>query len=204
VNASKHVNSTARILRIVREESLRQRLRARDEQALVELIDQALPWMLGVAEGILHDVAEAEEVAMDAFRKLWDRIETVADNGSGLMPWLLRATRNRAIDRLRARARRIDGAAAAAVDLDEIPGVDAAPVDEAGMPGWPVHGAVHRALYDLPEDQRIAVRLAFFAGLTHSEIAESLGIPVGTVKSRLRIAFDKLRVSLAPIRDWIL
>jgi RNA polymerase sigma-70 factor (ECF subfamily) len=128
VNASKHVNSTARNLRIVREESLRQRLRARDEQALVELIDQALPWMLGVAEGILHDVAEAEEVTMDAFRKLWDRIETVADNGSGLMPWLLRATRNRAIDRLRARARRIDGAAAAAVDLDEIPGGDATSV----------------------------------------------------------------------------
>lgn len=204
MNAPHAVDSAARTLRIVREESLRQRLLARDEQALVELIDHALPWVLGVAEGILHDVAEAEEVAMDAFRQVWDRIDVVENRGLGLLPWLLRVTRNRSIDRLRARARRIDGAATAAVELDVLPGVEAVAIDEAGTPGWQVHGAVHRAMGELPEDQRNAVRLAFFAGLTHSEIADSLGIPVGTVKGRLRIAFDKLRVSLAPIRDWIL
>jgi RNA polymerase sigma-70 factor (ECF subfamily) len=56
----------------------------------------------------------------------------------------------------------------------------------------------------LPPDQREAVRLAYFRGFTHSEIAAELGIPMGTVKTRLRLAFDKLRVSLGPIKDWVL
>jgi RNA polymerase sigma-70 factor (ECF subfamily) len=55
----------------------------------------------------------------------------------------------------------------------------------------------------LPEEQNAVVRLAYFGGLTHSEIARELGIPMGTVKTRLRLAFDKLRNSLAPIRDWV-
>jgi RNA polymerase sigma-70 factor (ECF subfamily) len=67
-----------------------------------------------------------------------------------------------------------------------------------------VHESVHAALAALPPEQREAVRLAYFQGLTHSEIARALGIPVGTVKTRLRLAFDKLRVSLASIKDWVL
>ncbi len=63
---------------------------------------------------------------------------------------------------------------------------------------------MHAALDALPTEQREAVRLAYFQGLTHSEIARELGIPMGTVKTRLRLAFDKLRVSLASIKDWVL
>ena len=77
-------------------------------------------------------------------------------------------------------------------------------LDEAARPGWHVHESVHAALAALPTEQREAVRLAYFQGLTHSEIARQLGIPVGTVKTRLRLAFDKLRVSLASIKDWVL
>ena len=76
-------------------------------------------------------------------------------------------------------------------------------MDEAARPGWHVHDSVHAALERLPADQREAVRLAYFRGLTHSEIATRLDIPMGTVKTRLRLAFDKLRVALAPIKDWI-
>jgi RNA polymerase sigma-70 factor (ECF subfamily) len=134
----------------------------------------------------------------------WNRVDTIADAGIGLMPWLLRVTRNRAIDRLRSRARRAQRQASLATG-SETDMVGLAPeVDEAGHPGWYVHTSVHRALAELPEEQRAAVRLAFFAGLSHSEVAESLGIPIGTVKSRLRIAFEKLRVSLVSVRDWVL
>jgi RNA polymerase sigma factor (sigma-70 family) len=77
-------------------------------------------------------------------------------------------------------------------------------LDESAKPGWHVHESVHAALAALPTEQREAVRLAYFQGLTHSEIARELGIPMGTVKTRLRLAFDKLRVSLASIKDWVL
>ena len=71
------------------------------------------------------------------------------------------------------------------------------------QPGWHVHQSVHAALAGLPPEQGETVRLAYFHGLTHSEIAQRLGIPMGTVKTRLRLAFDKLRVALAPIKDWV-
>jgi RNA polymerase sigma-70 factor (ECF subfamily) len=67
-----------------------------------------------------------------------------------------------------------------------------------------VHAQVHAALGALPLDQRTAVQLAYFEGLTHSEIAQRLGIPLGTVKTRLRLAFDRLRTALAGLKDWVL
>ncbi|MEO8449982.1 MAG: sigma-70 family RNA polymerase sigma factor, partial [Gemmatimonadota bacterium] len=70
-------------------------------------------------------------------------------------------------------------------------------------PGWHVHRSVHGALATLNPEQAAAIRLAYFEGLTQSEIAVELGIPLGTVKTRLRLAFDKLRVALKPIKDWI-
>jgi len=120
------------------------------------------------------------------------------------MPWLLRVARNRAIDRLRRRARwRRKTAQAEALGAI---GPATAPFrepDESAHPGWHVHESVHAALRALPEEQQKVVRLAYFGGLTHSEIAKELAIPMGTVKTRLRLAFDKLRVALAPIGDWV-
>jgi RNA polymerase sigma-70 factor, ECF subfamily len=118
---------------------------------------------------------------------------------------LLRITRNRAIDRLRRRARgraRLARAKAQGALPDD--SVAAVEPNEAARPGWHVHESVHAALAALPPEQREAVQLAYFRGLTHSEIAHTLEIPMGTVKTRLRLAFDKLRVALAPIKDWVL
>jgi len=186
-------------------ESLRARLVARDERALAELIDVASPWLLGIAQAMLRDPVEAEEVVLDVMTTAWNRIELVGAEGSALMPWLLRVTRNRTIDRLRARRRR-----AAALDAASARQAFAGPsepverIDEAGAPGWHVHRSVHAALDALPDDQRTAVRLAYFEGLTHSEIAERLAVPLGTVKTRLRLGFARLRTALAPIKDWVL
>jgi RNA polymerase sigma-70 factor (ECF subfamily) len=75
--------------------------------------------------------------------------------------------------------------------------------NEAAHPGWHVHESVHAALAELPPEQREAVELAYFRGLTHTEIARRLEIPMGTVKTRLRLAIGKLRTALAPIKDWV-
>jgi RNA polymerase sigma-70 factor (ECF subfamily) len=76
--------------------------------------------------------------------------------------------------------------------------------NEAGHPGWQVHAQVHAAFEALPAEQQAAVQLAYFEGLTQSEIAARLGIPLGTVKTRLRLAFDRLRAALAGLKDWVL
>ena len=191
-------------LRAEAPDTLLHRLRARDEQALVELIDLATPWLLGLTLSMLSDRGEAEEVVFEVFATAWDRIYLMDEEKGGLMPWLMRITRNRALDRLRAgrrRTHRVERAEAfGALGAHVTAAVEP---DEAAHPGWHVHESVHRALAALPEEQRAAIQLAYFQGLTHSEIAEHLGIPMGTVKTRLRLAFDKLRATLAPIGDWV-
>lgn len=205
MNAPAAAGPDRRLLAVERESSLRARLIARDEAALVELIDLASPWLLGVVQAMLSDQAEAEEVVLDTFRVAWEKVGTLPGGEEDrLLPWLFRIARNRSIDRLRARRRyraKLDRALGLEAEADRL----AAPAepDESAQPGWHVHRAVHAALAALPGDQRIAVDLAYFRGLTQSEIATELGIPLGTVKTRLRLAFDKLRAALAPLKDWV-
>jgi RNA polymerase sigma-70 factor (ECF subfamily) len=192
-----------RLLDPSREASLRERLVARDERALVELVDLASPWLLNIARAMLGDEDTAEEVVMETFRTAWNTLPTVPKGEhTGLMPYLMRVTRHRAIDVLRRRQRRARRMEAFAAEAP-----DAAPPtepNEAAEPGWAVHRQVHSALEELPQEQRAVVQLAYFQGLTQSEIAESLDIPLGTVKTRLRLAFGKLREKLAGLRDWVL
>jgi RNA polymerase sigma-70 factor (ECF subfamily) len=194
--------SSPRLLDIGREASLRQRLLARDERALVELIDLASPWLLNIARAMLHDEDEAEEVVMETFRTIWQNVTPAGEGPAGLMPYLMRVTRHRAIDRLRSRRRHERKLSAAALDSGPRT-TPPAELDEAGSPGWQVHTQVHSALAGLPEEQQAVVRLAYFEGLTQSEIAARLDIPLGTVKTRLRLAFGRLRSALAGLREWV-
>lgn len=186
-----------------REDDLRARLAARDERALAELVDLLSPWLLGLTQAMLHDAAEAEEVVMETFRVAWEKVPPPGEGPRGLVPWLLQVARNRAIDRLRARGRRRRLAERLATGGDEATATTGAEPDEAALPGWHVHRAVHAALAALPPEQREAVRLAYFEGETHSRIAERLGIPIGTVKTRLRLAYGRLRQSLVSLKDWV-
>lgn len=189
-----------------RASSLHERLVARDERALAELIELIAPWLLGIAQGLLQDAHEAEEVVQESFATVWNKIGQVPADSRGLLPWVLRVTRNRAIDRLRSRRRRLRKAARfAAHAIEGEPFAELEEPHDARVPGggWHVHQAIHAALEALPPEQRTVVWLAYFQGLTQSAIAERLGIPVGTVKTRLRLAFDKLRPVLAPMKDWI-
>lgn len=184
--------------------SLRDRIAARDEQALVELVQLATPWLLGVAQAMLNDRDEAEDVVMETFRAVWENITPVSADSTGLMPYLLRVARHRSIDRLRSRRRRERQLSMAAPHEWSRQTVAPIEPDEAGHPGWQVHAQVHAALAGLPDEQLAAVQLAYFEGLTQSEIATQLGIPLGTVKTRLRLAFTRLRTSLAGLKEWAL
>jgi len=185
------------------EETYRARLVARDERALAELVDLAAPWLLGLVQGILGDPDESEDVVVETFRVAWDKIQLADARERGLVPWLFEIARNRAIDRLRSRRRRgrlgerlvVLGTVEESRPPDE--------PDEAGRPGWHVHAEVHRALGELPDEQRQAVHLAYFEGRTHAEIAERLEIPLGTVKTRLRLGLGRLRQRLTSLKDWV-
>ncbi|HZH80909.1 MAG TPA: RNA polymerase sigma factor, partial [Gemmatimonadales bacterium] len=183
---------------------LQGRLVARDEQALAELIELIAPWLLGLAQAVLEDVDEAEEVVLESFTTVWNKIGQVPTDPHGLLPWVLRVTRNRAIDRLRSRRRRRRKSARfAAQTVVAEPFAEPDEPNEAAVPGWHMHQTIHAALQALPPEQQAVVRLAYFQGLTHAAIAELLVVPIGTVKTRLRLAFDKLRPVLAPMKDWI-
>jgi len=187
------------------ERSLVRRLKARDERALGELYDLLAPWVLGVAYRMLRDEDEAEEVVGDVFGQVWARIDQHESRRGPLVPWMLSIARNRALDTLRRRRRWWRKAArweqAHAAELRES-APEPAP-HEAAVQGWPLHRQVHAALATLPEEQRRVVLLAYFEGLTHSEIARRTGQPLGTVKTRLRIAQQKLAEALQHLKDWM-
>jgi RNA polymerase sigma-70 factor (ECF subfamily) len=184
--------------------ALERRLKAGDERALGELYDLVAPWILGLALHILHDADEAEDVVGDVFVQVWRHVAQ-HDAGRGpLVPWILSIARNRSLDVLRRRRRwwrksaRLEQARAA-------DGGDIAPVGphEATVPGWPVHREVHAALAALSEEQRRVVMLSYFEGLSHREIARRLHQPLGTVKTRLRMAHQRLTEGLKHLKDWV-
>ena len=187
------------------ERSLVRRLKARDERALGEVYDLLAPWALGVAFRILQDQDEAEEVVGDVFGQVWARIDQHDSRRGPLVPWMLSIARNRALDALRRRRRWWRKAArweqATTAELGD-PAPEPPP-HEAAVQGWPLHRQVHAALATLPEEQRRVVLLAYFEGLTHSEIARRTGQPLGTVKTRLRIAQQKLAEALQHLKDWM-
>ncbi|OLD38522.1 MAG: hypothetical protein AUI83_23850, partial [Armatimonadetes bacterium 13_1_40CM_3_65_7] len=169
--------------------SLQRRLKAGDEHALGELFDLVAPWILGLAFRILQDEDEAEDVVGDVFVQVWRHIDQ-HDGGRGpLVPWILSIARNRSLDALR-RRRRWWRKSAHLEQAQVMEGGGSAPAasHEAAVPGWPVHREVHAALAALSEEQRRVVVLSYFEGLSHREIAQRLHLPLGTVKTRLRMA----------------
>jgi len=184
--------------------SLERRLKAGDEPALGELFDLVAPWILGLAFRILQDEDEAEEVVGDVFVQVWRHIDQ-HDGGRGpLVPWILSIARNRSLDALR-RRRRWWRKSAHLEQAQEAMGEAVAPAapHEAAVPGWPMHREVHAALAALSEEQRRVVVLSYFEGLSHREIAQRLRQPLGTVKTRLRVAHQKLTEGLRHWKDWV-
>lgn len=164
------------------------RLLTGDESALAALYDRYAGLVYSVANRILRDAGAAEEVLQDIFHQLW-RTAASFDFGRGSLPgWLLVTSRNRSIDRLR-RRRVLPG------EAPERPVV--VPFDLESLAAQSEAMArVRAAMEALPAPQRATVELAYFEGLTHTEIALRTGDPLGTVKTRLRTALASLRQAL--------
>jgi len=165
------------------------RLRARDEGALGELYDILAPWVLGLAFRILRDEDEAEEVVGDVFVQVWRHVD--------------QHDARRALDALRRRQRWWRKAERLEAQSMEAGDETVAAPHEAAVPGWPLHREVHAALAALPDEQRRLIVLSYFEGLSHSEIARRLKQPLGTVKTRLRSAHQKLTDGLRHLKDWV-
>jgi RNA polymerase sigma-70 factor, ECF subfamily len=166
-------------------------LAAGDESALAGLYDRYGAMAYGVAMRVLGDPGRAEDAVQDAFVKLWRGAAGFDASRGTLRGWLLAAVRNRSIDMLRGRSlhERRELALRAEVRSGQ-PGPD----EEAA--GSIERAAVRAALDELSEEQRQAVLLAYFGGFTQREIAEATGVPLSTVKGRLRLALDKLATYL--------
>jgi|CXWL01.1.fsa_nt_gi RNA polymerase sigma-70 factor (ECF subfamily) len=169
------------------------RIASGDERAFAELYDRHSAVVLGLLVRILGDRSEAEEVVQEAFLQAWRQADRYRAELATPRGWLLMLARSRALDRLRANRSRLAREEAVA---EERPEVD--PAAEEQLMAGATRARVRAALGDLPTDQRRALQLAFFSGLTHSEIAAHLGEPLGTVKSRILLGMNKLRRALAP------
>jgi len=167
--------------------ALLRRIAAGEQRALGELYDAHAGLVHGLAIRILRDAQDAEDVVQEAFVQAWQQAGRYDPARGNVAAWLCTIGRTRALDRLRRRAAR-----------REDPG-DARAGPAAELPHAEETLAVRKALEGLSPDQRRALELAYYEGLTHTEIAARLGEPLGTIKTRIRTAMIRLRQVLAPV-----
>jgi RNA polymerase sigma-70 factor, ECF subfamily len=164
---------------------------AGDEEALATLYDRYRLLAFSLAVRVVGDPQRAEDVVQDAFLSVWRRSQTYAAARGSVKTWLATIVRNRAIDLVRARRE------STSID-EEILGQirDAAPSVIEQVATSIDRETVRDAISELPEDQRSAIAMAYFGGLSHSEIAQRTGLPLGTVKGRIRLGMERLRAAL--------
>jgi RNA polymerase sigma-70 factor (ECF subfamily) len=175
-----------------------QRIAQGDQEALAELYQRFSGPLYGTALRVLRDPAEAQDVVHDTFVTLWEKAGTFEVNRGSAFAWAVTLVRNRAIDRVRMRRRRAE-LLAQSVPADL--GYAEAPASASGGESAALDDearAVRAAVAALPLEQKRALELAFFSGLTQEEIARKLSEPLGTVKARIRRGLIKLRDLVAP------
>lgn len=172
--------------------ALIQAIAARDEAALAQLYDRYRVILFGLLMRILNNREEAEDVLQEVFLQVWRKAEDFDENRGRPFTWLVTLGRSRGIDRLRALATRERVTEAGAREASE-------EISDAASDAFrsEQRGLVNDALAQLPEEQKRPLILAYFDGLTQSEIAANLGAPLGTVKTRMRTGMMKLRELLA-------
>ncbi|HYL05895.1 MAG TPA: sigma-70 family RNA polymerase sigma factor [Thermoanaerobaculia bacterium] len=169
----------------------------RQPDALARLYDRFAPTLLALARRILDNHADAEEVLQEVFVQVWNRGERYDPARSSVSTWLVLITRSRAIDRLRSRK---------VVERTHEAGAQAVPAAGGEAYASPEavenvfiqerHERVRREMAALPAEQQQVLEMAFYQGLTQSEIAAKAGLPLGTVKTRTLLAMKKLRQAL--------
>ena len=169
------------------------RMASKDEQALSELFSMTVTRLHGFAFGIVRDTGLAEEVTEDTLFQAWREAHRFDLNRGKVITWLLTICRSRALDALR----RVD-LAECVEDSDQLRSHEACAManPELLIAQFQTGAAVRAALLRLPANQRHAISLSFFRGLTHQEIAEHWQMPLGSVKTLMHRAFAQLRVDL--------
>lgn len=173
----------------------------RDESALLSLIDCYGAKVLGLCNAILGDCSEAECVVSDVFLEIWNRPHSFDSRRGTMQTFLLTLARSRAIDKLRsrtARAKRMQRYMSRQADLPQHLSFE---TGETASEKAERKTLVKQALATLPDIQQQALQLAFFAGLTHREVATELQLPLGTVKTHIRKGLLQLRPKLLGILE---
>lgn len=168
-------------------------LQARDERALAQLYDRYGGAVYGLALRVTGDVGAAEEISLDTFWQLWQHVDRFDGTQGSLQNWIFTIARSRAIDRVRARVARKRTTAEDPTDVTDV----GRPEDTAEL--GERRRLVRDAMEGLSAEQRTALALAYYEGLSHSQIAERLQEPLGTVKTRIRQAMITLRRTLGPL-----
>ncbi|HMC31491.1 MAG TPA: sigma-70 family RNA polymerase sigma factor [Candidatus Angelobacter sp.] len=164
------------------------RMRAGDQSAMADLYDRYSGVVYGVALRVLANTTAAEDVVQEIFLQLWRNPQAFDADRGRLAPWLAVIARNRAIDHLRKRPPEDD--------IDELPISTGVDLENDAAQKLAVE-KVRSVLAQLPQDQRKALEMAYFEGMTHTEIAGKTGEPLGTVKTRIRTGLLALRKAFA-------
>lgn len=165
-----------------------------DESGLEGLYARYGGLIFTLALRIVGDPELAREVLQDTFLRCWDRADTYDAERGRVAGWLMSIARHRAIDLLRGRPHQ-----ARLREQKELTAVVSATIPSGGAESFTMRQTVASALRGLPAPQRQVIELAYYSGLTQTEIASELGLPLGTVKSRTREALERLRTVLWPV-----
>ena len=176
-------------------------LEIRDQRAIETLYDRYGDYVYSVCLRMVGDVQLAEDLTQEVFLRLWRRPDLYDISRGRFVTWLLSVARNRGIDERRSRGRRFRHESPPSLAAEEMlasapsdDGADVAVLSEERV-------VIEKALATLPAEQRLAIQLAYFGGYTQQEIAQGLHQPLGTVKTRIRLGLQKLRILLIDQRD---
>ncbi len=171
------------------EANLIDRIVRRDQQALSELYQLTGHLVFGLALRVMQNRTLAEEVTQDTFLKIWNQAERWDPQRGTVVTWMLTITRYTAIDRLRKEQRLSPWIG---IDLEDLSNILGRPGPQDD-PAWHDGRLIQDLVEQLPDDQKEVVELAFFGAMSHTEMAEHLQLPLGTVKGRVRRGLQKLR-----------
>ncbi|WP_322821572.1 sigma-70 family RNA polymerase sigma factor [Chloroflexus sp.] len=170
-----------------------------EEAALGELYDRYASLVYAIALRITGDRQTAEEVMQDVFQNIWQTAGGFRRQAGAVAGWIIGISRHRAIDALRSKRER--GRSRELTGIEATPHPSTSSDIEHDVEQRILREAVRAALADLPSTQRQAIEMAYYGGLTQAEIAERLGEPLGTIKTRLRLGLTKLRELLRMLAE---